>query len=128
MCRWPPTPQALAYAAPGNAPQLVRWTCIWASITAPISMPSFAIAGVSSRPSSCSPQGDSTLRRQAAERGWGFLAKPVRPPALRALMSQTFARLRKTGVKTASSPIPESACSYQKSSDALRRSHLVIVF
>jgi histidine kinase len=27
---------------------------------------------------------DATLRRQAAERGWGFLAKPVRPPALRA--------------------------------------------
>ncbi|MEG2047113.1 MAG: ATP-binding protein, partial [Comamonas sp.] len=35
---------------------------------------------------------DSTLRRQAAERGWGFLAKPVRPPALRALMSQTLLR------------------------------------
>jgi histidine kinase len=32
---------------------------------------------------------DATLRRQAAERGWGFLAKPVRAPALRALVSQT---------------------------------------
>lgn len=37
---------------------------------------------------------DASLRRQAAERGWGFLAKPVRPPALRALMSQTLLRLR----------------------------------
>ncbi|VUZ26823.1 Sensor histidine kinase RcsC [uncultured Comamonas sp.] len=36
---------------------------------------------------------DAALRRQAAERGWGFLAKPVRPPALRALMSQTLLRL-----------------------------------
>ncbi|WP_416400858.1 PAS-domain containing protein [Alicycliphilus denitrificans] len=37
---------------------------------------------------------DATLRRQAAERGWGFLAKPVRAPALRALMSQTLLRLQ----------------------------------
>jgi histidine kinase len=37
---------------------------------------------------------DALLRRQAAERGWGFLAKPVRPPALRALMSQTLLRIR----------------------------------
>ncbi|RZJ61984.1 MAG: response regulator [Acidovorax sp.] len=37
---------------------------------------------------------DATLRRQAAERGWGFLAKPVRAPALRALVSQTLLRLR----------------------------------
>jgi histidine kinase len=40
---------------------------------------------------------DATLRRQAAERGWGFLAKPVRPPALRALMSQTLVRVRDGG-------------------------------
>ena len=37
---------------------------------------------------------DATLRRQAAERGWGFLAKPVRAPALRALVSQTLLRMR----------------------------------
>lgn len=37
---------------------------------------------------------DASLRRQAGERGWGFLAKPVRPPALRALMSQTLLRIR----------------------------------
>ncbi|WP_440108420.1 hybrid sensor histidine kinase/response regulator [Acidovorax sp. BL-A-41-H1] len=39
---------------------------------------------------------DATLRRQAAERGWGFLAKPVRAPALRALMRQTLLRLRES--------------------------------
>ena len=42
---------------------------------------------------------DATLRRQAAERGWGFLAKPVRAPALRALMSQTLLRLGESNRK-----------------------------
>ena len=37
---------------------------------------------------------DDALRREAAERGWGFLAKPVRAPALRALMSQLLLRHR----------------------------------
>ncbi|GGH60777.1 hypothetical protein GCM10010975_23810 [Comamonas phosphati] len=32
------------------------------------------------------------LRRQAAEKGWGFLLKPVRPAALRALISQMLLR------------------------------------
>jgi C4-dicarboxylate-specific signal transduction histidine kinase/CheY-like chemotaxis protein len=32
------------------------------------------------------------LRRQAAERSWGFLLKPVRPAALRALISQMLLR------------------------------------
>lgn len=32
------------------------------------------------------------LRRQAAEKGWGFLLKPVRPAALRALASQMLLR------------------------------------
>ncbi|HVJ38576.1 MAG TPA: PAS-domain containing protein [Stenotrophomonas sp.] len=32
------------------------------------------------------------LRRYAAAQGWGLLAKPVRPPALRALMSQLLLR------------------------------------
>ena len=35
---------------------------------------------------------DTALRRQAAERGWGFLLKPVRPSALRALISQMLLR------------------------------------
>lgn len=35
---------------------------------------------------------DAALRRTAAEKGWGFLAKPVRPSALRAVMSQMLLR------------------------------------
>ncbi len=40
---------------------------------------------------------DTALRRQAAERGWGFLLKPVRPSALRALISQMLLRQREAG-------------------------------
>ncbi|MPM20198.1 hypothetical protein SDC9_66627 [bioreactor metagenome] len=39
---------------------------------------------------------DTALRRHAAERGWAMLFKPVRPSALRALISQTLLRLRET--------------------------------
>ncbi|PZQ18749.1 MAG: hybrid sensor histidine kinase/response regulator [Rhodanobacter denitrificans] len=35
---------------------------------------------------------DPALRALAHERGWGFLHKPVRPPALRALMTQLIVR------------------------------------
>lgn len=37
---------------------------------------------------------DEALKAQAAENGWGFLSKPVRPPALRALMTQLLVRHR----------------------------------
>lgn len=37
---------------------------------------------------------DDVLKAQAAENGWGFLSKPVRPPALRALMTQLLVRHR----------------------------------
>lgn len=35
---------------------------------------------------------DEALREQARHNGWGFLFKPVRPPALRALMTQLLLR------------------------------------
>lgn len=35
---------------------------------------------------------DEVLREQARRNGWGFLLKPVRPPALRALMTQLLLR------------------------------------
>ncbi|MCY1383474.1 Response regulator receiver domain protein [compost metagenome] len=35
---------------------------------------------------------DEALRALALERGWGFLAKPVKPAALRALMTQLHVR------------------------------------
>ncbi|WP_298212602.1 ATP-binding protein [Acidovorax sp.] len=92
-------PQALAAAQPGQAPQLVLldvhlgghhhgpdvYTALcqrWGQTPAVILV---------------TAERDATLRRQAAERGWGFLAKPVRAPALRALMSQTLLRLREKG-------------------------------
>ncbi len=37
---------------------------------------------------------DDALKAHAAENGWGFLPKPVRPPALRALMTQLLVRHR----------------------------------
>ncbi|AWH30412.1 MULTISPECIES: PAS-domain containing protein [Stenotrophomonas] len=37
---------------------------------------------------------DEALKAHAAEQGWGFLPKPVRPPALRALMTQLLLRHR----------------------------------
>jgi len=37
---------------------------------------------------------DDALKAQAMENGWGFLSKPVRPPALRALMTQLLVRHR----------------------------------
>ena len=37
---------------------------------------------------------DEALKAHAAEQGWGFLPKPVRPPALRALMTQVLLRHR----------------------------------
>ncbi len=37
---------------------------------------------------------DDALKAQAADNGWGFLSKPVRPPALRALMTQLLLRHR----------------------------------
>ncbi len=37
---------------------------------------------------------DDALKAQASENGWGFLSKPVRPPGLRALMTQLLVRHR----------------------------------
>ena len=91
-------PEALAYAKPGNAPQLVLLDVHLGQLYGPD-----VYAQLCDRWGQQPPvilltaEGDSTLRRQAAERGWGFLAKPVRPPALRALMSQTFLRGQEGG-------------------------------
>ena len=91
-------PEALAHAQPGNAPQLVLLDVHLGQLYGPD-----VYAQLCDRWGQQPPvilltaEGDSTLRRQAAERGWGFLAKPVRPPALRALMSQTFLRGREGG-------------------------------
>jgi histidine kinase len=89
-------PEALAQAQPGRAPQLVLLDVhlgaghhgpdVFAQLCQRWGQTPAVILVTAER--------DATLRRQAAERGWGFLAKPVRPPALRALVSQTLLRLQ----------------------------------
>lgn len=88
--------EALARAQPGQAPQLVLLDVhlegghlgpeVYATLCQRWGQAPAVILVTAER--------DATLRRQAAERGWGFLAKPVRAPALRALVSQTLLRLR----------------------------------
>ncbi len=87
---------ALALAQPGQAPQLVLLDVhlgaghlgpdVYAALCQRWGQSPAVILVTAER--------DATLRRQAAERGWGFLAKPVRAPALRALVSQTLLRLQ----------------------------------
>jgi histidine kinase len=89
-------PEALDQARPGGAPQLVL---LDVNLGAGHHGPDVYAAlcqrwGQSPAVILVTAERDATLRRQAAERGWGFLAKPVRAPALRALMSQTLLRLR----------------------------------
>lgn len=94
-------PEALALARPGQAPQLVLLDVhlgpghhgpdVYADLCQRWGQTPAVILVTAER--------DATLRRQAAERGWGFLAKPVRAPALRALMSQTLLRLKESSRK-----------------------------
>ncbi|MBT9513969.1 MAG: PAS-domain containing protein [Acidovorax sp.] len=87
-------PEALAAAQPGQAPQLVLLDVhlggqhhgpdVYVQLCERWGQAPAVILVTAER--------DATLRRQAAERGWGFLAKPVRAPALRALVSQTLLR------------------------------------
>ena len=89
-------PEVLAQAQPGQAPQLVLLDVhlgaghhgpdVFAQLCQRWGQTPAVILVTAER--------DATLRRQAAERGWGFLAKPVRAPALRALVSQTLLRQR----------------------------------
>ena len=89
-------PEALAAAQPGQAPQLVLLDVhlgshhhgpdVYTELCQRWGQAPAVILVTAER--------DATLRRQAAERGWGFLAKPVRAPALRALVSQTLLRLQ----------------------------------
>lgn len=91
-------PHALAQAMPGNAPQLVLLDVHLGTHYGPDVYTLLCERWGSSPPVILlTAERDATLRRQAAERGWGFLAKPVRPPALRALMSQTLVRVRDGG-------------------------------
>lgn len=89
-------PQALEEACPGQAPQLVLLDVhLGAGYQGPEVYAELCQRwGQSPAVILVTAERDATLRRQAAERGWGFLAKPVRAPALRALVSQTLLRLQ----------------------------------
>jgi histidine kinase len=87
--------EALALAAPGQAPQIVLLDVRLGQLHGPDVYAQLCQRWGRSPPVILvTAERDGTLRRQAAERGWGFLAKPVRPPALRALMSQMLLRHR----------------------------------
>ncbi len=86
-------PEAQAYAAPGNAPQLVLLDVHLGQLYGPDIYAQLCDRWGQQPPVILlTAEGDSTLRRQAAERSWGFLLKPVRPAALRALISQMLLR------------------------------------
>lgn len=87
--------EALALAAPGEAPQLVLLDVRLGQLHGPDVYAQLCQRWGQSPPVILvTAERDGMLRRQSAERGWGFLAKPVRPPALRALMSQMLLRHR----------------------------------
>src|SRR5256885_10834639 len=78
--------EALALAAPGEAPQLVLLDVRLGQLHGPDVYAQLCQRWGQSPPVILvTAERDGMVRRQAAERGWGFLAKPVRPPALRAL-------------------------------------------
>ena len=89
---------ALDLAAPGNAPRLVLLDVRMGAFHGPDLYGQLcAIWGQQPLVLLVTAERDNALRRQAAERGWGFLLKPVRPSALRALISQMLLRQSKAG-------------------------------
>ena len=84
---------ALDLAAPGNAPQLVLLDVRMGAFHGPELYERLcATWGREPLVVLVTAERDPALRRQAAERGWGLLLKPVRPAALRALVSQILLR------------------------------------
>lgn len=87
--------EAIAVASTGNAPELILLDMRLGDTTGPQ-----LYARLAKRWSAQPPvilvtaENDDALRASAHANGWGFLSKPVRPPALRALMMQI--RLRTT--------------------------------
>ncbi len=86
---------ALAGAAPGRTPQIVLLDVRMGEIDGPTLYGELCARWRQEPPVILvTAEREEALRAEAAERGWGFLAKPVRAPALRALMSQMLLRHR----------------------------------
>ncbi len=84
---------ALDLAAPGQAPQLVLLDVRMGPFHGPELYERLcALWGQQPPVVLVTAERDPALRRQAAERGWALLLKPVRPAALRALVSQLLLR------------------------------------
>lgn len=86
---------ALQAAGPGNAPHLVLLDVRMGEFDGPTLYQQLAQQWQQRPPVILvTAERDDALRALAADNGWGFLAKPVRPPALRALMTQMLLRHR----------------------------------
>ncbi|WP_454832595.1 NahK/ErcS family hybrid sensor histidine kinase/response regulator [Pseudoxanthomonas wuyuanensis] len=80
---------ALAAAQTGAAPEILLLDVLLGDVTGPELYPQLARQWGSEPPVILvTAERDQTLRDHARASGWGFLSKPVRPPALRALMTQ----------------------------------------
>lgn len=80
---------ALAAARSGAAPEILLLDVLLGDITGPELYPQLAALWGSQPPAILvTAERDQALRDRARASGWGFLPKPVRPPALRALMTQ----------------------------------------
>ncbi|WP_202843827.1 hybrid sensor histidine kinase/response regulator [Luteimonas saliphila] len=86
---------ALAAAAPERIPQVVLLDVRMDGIDGPALYEQLCTRWRQAPPVVLvTAERDAALQREAADRGWGFLHKPVRAPALRALMSQILLRHR----------------------------------
>lgn len=84
---------ALAAATPDAVPDLVLLDVHLDGIDGPALYPQLCERWQTEPPAILvTAERDDALRLRAQDNGWGFLSKPVRPPALRALMSQLLLR------------------------------------
>ncbi|MBN6151661.1 PAS-domain containing protein [Xanthomonas sp. AmX2] len=85
--------EALAAAQPGQAPEMVLLDVRMGQRDGPSLYPLLCARwGYEPRVILVTAERDDALRQQAQDAGWGFLSKPVRAPALRALMTQMLLR------------------------------------
>ena len=90
-----PPQAALQTAGPGQAPDILLLDVRMGDFHGPTLYPELCARWRRSPPVILViAEHDDALRREAAAQGWGFLSKPVRAPALRALMSQVLLRHR----------------------------------
>ncbi len=85
--------EALAATVAGSAPDLLLLDVHLAGTEGPVLYPQLCARWGAEPPVILvTAERDEAVRTQAQENGWGFLFKPVRPPALRALMTQLLLR------------------------------------